>query len=213
VFGAASVRETRKYSLGSVNTSVFTWRMHSGAPRNRTTMNQDQRIFLIGPMGAGKSSIGRKLAAALGLRFLDSDSEIESRTGVDIPLIFDIEGEEGFRRRERQAIEELSANDALVLATGGGAILSDKTRRMLRDRGLVVYLETSVDEQLRRTRRDRRRPLLQTENPRDRLQALMDERGPLYRDTAHITVNTDKRAIMDVVRQIIRALEDRNRNS
>ncbi len=176
-------------------------------------MNQDQRIFLIGPMGAGKSSIGRKLAAALGLRFLDSDSEIESRTGVDIPLIFDIEGEEGFRRRERQAIEELSANDALVLATGGGAILSDKTRRMLRDRGLVVYLETSVDEQLRRTRRDRRRPLLQTENPRDRLQALMDERGPLYRDTAHITVNTDKRAIMDVVRQIIRALEDRNRNS
>ena len=176
-------------------------------------MNQDQRIFLIGPMGAGKSSIGRKLAAALGLRFLDSDSEIESRTGVDIPLIFDIEGEEGFRRRERQAIEELSANDAIVLATGGGAILSGETRRMLRDRGLVVYLETSVDEQLRRTRRDRRRPLLQTENPRERLQALMDEREPLYRDTAHITVNTDKGAIMHVVRQIIRALEDRNRNS
>lgn len=173
-------------------------------------MTAHQRISLIGPMGAGKSSIGRQLARALGYAFRDSDKELERRTGVDIPMIFDIEGEEGFRRREKAMIDELSQAEQCVLATGGGAILDPDTRQRLRDRGLVVYLETSVAEQLRRTRRDRNRPLLQTEDPEARLNNLMQQRQPLYLETAHLTVNTDHGGVQQVVREILRALEQRN---
>ena len=167
-------------------------------------------VTLIGPMGAGKSSIGRQLARALGYAFCDSDKELERRTGVDIPVIFDIEGEEGFRRREKAMIDELSRNDRCVLATGGGAILDADTRHRLRDRGLVIYLETSIAEQLRRTRRDRNRPLLQTEDPEARLRDLMEQRRPLYLETAHLTVNTDQAGVQQVVREIMRTLEERN---
>lgn len=166
-----------------------------------------QRIFLIGPMGAGKSTIGKRLATSLGLLFLDSDREIEARTGVDIPLIFEIEGEEGFRRRERDMIEHLTTQDGIVLATGGGAVLAESNRQALRQRGIVVYLQTSVAEQLRRTHRDHRRPLLQTEDREARLQALMQQREPLYRETASITINTNGDAISNVVQQIINEVE------
>lgn len=171
-----------------------------------------QRIFLIGPMGAGKSTIGRRLATSLGLLFLDSDREIEARTGVDIPLIFEFEGEEGFRRRERDMIDQLTAQDNIVLATGGGAVLSESNRQALRGRGVVVYLQTSVAEQLRRTHRDHRRPLLMTDDRETRLRDLMEHREPLYRDTASISVNTDSGAIADVVQQIIDKLERMDQN-
>ncbi|MCP1676876.1 shikimate kinase [Natronocella acetinitrilica] len=169
-------------------------------------MPSSQRLFLIGPMGAGKSTIGRRLAQRLGLRFVDSDQEIELCTGVDIPRIFDVEGESGFRRREEDMIDRLSEQDGVVLATGGGAILSAETRRRLAERGTVIYLRTSVDQQYLRTRRDRRRPLLQTENPQARLEALLAERGPLYEATADVTVDTDHGSIVSVVRQIIAQL-------
>ena len=125
-------------------------------------------------MGAGKSTIGRQLAKSLSRTFVDSDKEIEDRTGVDIPLIFELEGEQGFRDREREMIDELSQRNDVVLATGGGAVLDERNRQHLAARGLVIYLQTSVDQQLQRTGRDRNRPLLQTANPRAKLNELME---------------------------------------
>lgn len=150
-------------------------------------------LFLVGPMGAGKSTIGRLLAQTLDRPFFDSDKEIEARTGAGIPLIFEKEGESGFRLRERQIIEELTGRDGIVLATGGGAVLAPDNREHLRTRGFVVYLETSVDEQLRRTARDSNRPLLQTADPRARLTELLHVRDPLYREIADLVVHTDGR--------------------
>ncbi|MEJ2685944.1 MAG: shikimate kinase AroK [Gammaproteobacteria bacterium] len=164
-------------------------------------------LFLVGPMGAGKSTIGRQLARALHMPFHDSDREIEQRTGVDIPLIFELEGEAGFRRREREVIDELTALPDIVLATGGGAILDTDNRRLLAARGRVVYLHTSVDQQLRRTGRDRGRPLLQTENPESRLQQLMAQREPLYREIADMTLETDGRTVREVVKEILARLK------
>jgi shikimate kinase len=170
---------------------------------------QQQRIFLIGPMGAGKTSVGRRLAQALGLRFVDSDHAIEERTGAAIPLIFEIEGEAGFRRRESAIIDELTQLDGIVLATGGGVVLAAENRAHLHGRGTVVYLQTTVEQQLARTRNDRNRPLLQTENPRARLLELMQIRAPLYLETAHIRVSTDSGNPRQVVREIVRQLEAR----
>ncbi len=170
-------------------------------------MNAARRIILIGPMGAGKSTIGRRLARTLGLRFVDSDQEIERQTGADIPLIFELEGEAGFRRREQAMLAQLTEEDGIVLATGGGAILSAENRHHLRSRGQVVYLETPVDEQLRRTRHDRNRPLLRTDDPRARLEALMQEREPLYREAAHLIVSTAHGSIATVVKTIVDGLE------
>lgn len=163
-------------------------------------------IFLIGPMGAGKTTIGRRLAQDLGLDFFDSDKEIEARTGASIPLIFEVEGEAGFRAREKAMIDELTRRNDVVLATGGGAILDPDNRRHLADRGFVVYLCTSVDEQLRRTRRDSNRPLLQTADPRGRLEELFRVRSPLYRETADIIVHTDGRHVRRVVQTILKHL-------
>ncbi len=160
-------------------------------------------LFLVGPMGAGKSTIGRQVARLLGCEFLDSDREIERRTGVDIPLIFELEGEAGFRAREKAVIDELSQRRQVVLATGGGSVLDPDNRRHLAGRGLVVYLQTSVDEQLARTRRDRNRPLLQTDDPRQRLQQLLAERDPLYRDIADLVIDTDGRTTREVARDIV----------
>ncbi len=152
---------------------------------------QPDRIFLIGPMGAGKTTVGKRLAQALGLGFVDSDRELERQTGVRIPLIFELEGEEGFRRREAAVIDELTQRPGIVLATGGGAVTTEANRRHLAERGVVVYLQTSVERQLERTRHDKNRPLLQTANPRQRLQQLMEQREPLYRGLATITASTN----------------------
>jgi shikimate kinase len=163
-------------------------------------------LFLTGPMGAGKSTIGRQLSRQLKMAFFDSDREIERRTGVDIPLIFELEGEPGFRKRERLIIDELTSLPNIVLATGGGAILDPDNRRHLSGRGVVIYLHASVNQQLARTKHDRNRPLLQTDDPRQRLEDLMRVRDPLYREIANLVIETDGKRVMAVVNQIIRKL-------
>jgi shikimate kinase len=145
-------------------------------------------IFLVGMMGAGKTTVGRLLAQALGWRFVDADRELEARSGVAVSTIFELEGEEGFRRREAALIDELTRQPRCVLATGGGAVLSEDNRRALRERGFVVYLKVGVDEVLRRTRRDTSRPLLQTADPRSRVQQLLVQREPLYESVAHLSL-------------------------
>ena len=169
-------------------------------------MNKPRNLFLIGPMGAGKSAVGRQLARLLHLEFLDSDEEIETRTGVDIPFIFEKEGEEGFRKREVKVIDELSRRDGVVLATGGGAIVDPDSRSRLGARGFVVYLHTSVNQQLERTRSGRERPLLGSSNKEQVLQDLMDERDPLYREISDLIVETDGRRVQTVAREIQEAL-------
>jgi shikimate kinase len=157
-------------------------------------------------MGAGKSTIGRQLSKRLNKEFHDSDHEIEARTGVDIPLIFELEGEAGFRKREQAIIEELTRIPDIILATGGGAILDPENRRHLSARGRVIYLHATVNQQLKRTRRDRNRPLLQTADPRAKLEELMAIREPLYREIADVIIETDGKRVRDVVRQIIQQL-------
>ena len=166
-------------------------------------------LFLTGPRGAGKSTIGRQLSRQLRMTFYDSDREIENRTGVDIPLIFELEGEQGFRKRERLVIDELTSLPDIVLATGGGAILDADNRKHMAERGLVIYLHASVNQQLARTKHDRNRPLLQTDNPRQRLDDLMQLRDPLYREIADLVIDTDGKRVMAVVNQIIRKLKPR----
>ena len=150
-------------------------------------MSTRSLVILVGMMGAGKSTIGRMLAESIGFEFIDADRELEARSGVSIPTIFEIEGEDGFRRREAALLDELSQRAGIVLATGGGAVLDDDTRQRLHERGLVIYLRTSADEVFRRTRRDKSRPLLQTGNPRERIDQLLKEREPLYAAAAHLT--------------------------
>lgn len=157
-------------------------------------------------MGAGKSTIGRLLAQELQLRFVDSDREIEERAGANIPWIFDVEGETGFRNREQATIEELVTEEDLVLATGGGVVKREANRAALSAGGFVVYLHTSVDQQLQRTAKDKNRPLLQTENPRAVLEGLMEERDPLYRQVCDLLIQTDRRHPRAVVSTIIRQL-------
>lgn len=156
-------------------------------------------VFLVGLMGAGKTSVGKLLAKRLGKTFHDSDHVIEARTGVKIPVIFEIEGEHGFRARESSIIDELTALDNIVLATGGGAILSPANREALRSRGTVVYLRAGVDELWNRTRHDRNRPLLQTADPRARLALLHEQRDPLYQEVAHIVLDTGTQSLKSLV--------------
>jgi len=170
-------------------------------------MSADVSVFLIGPMGAGKSAVGRRLATMLKRSFYDTDAEIEQRTGVDIPFIFEKEGEAGFRRRERQVVVDLSKLQGIVLATGGGVVLDEANRSDLSAAGAVVYLHASVDQQLQRTRRGRGRPLLETEDPRQRLADLMSIREPLYRAMADVVVNTNGRKVIAVAEEIRRWLE------
>jgi shikimate kinase len=164
-------------------------------------------IFLVGPMGAGKSTIGKRLAQLLNTDFADSDREIESHTGANIPLIFELEGEAGFRQRESDILDKLTAQHHLVLATGGGSVLLPQNQKMLQQRGKVVYLYTTVKQQLQRTRRDQNRPLLQTDNPEEKLQQLFAERDPIYRKLADITIDTDGRSIHSVSHEIIKRLQ------
>lgn len=170
-------------------------------------MKNKRNIFLVGPMGAGKSSIGKQLASQLKMEFVDTDRVIEERTGADIDWIFDLEGEEGFRLREEGIIEELSSMQGIVLATGGGAVISAKNRSMLAARGTVVYLETSIEQQLERTRRDKKRPLLQTkDDPRKIFEDLRDIRDPLYNEIADYTFSTDRSTVKAVARFILDGL-------
>jgi len=168
---------------------------------------EPRRIFLIGPMGAGKTTVGRRLAEMRRLHFYDSDHEIEARTGVDIPLIFEKEGESGFRRREQQTIDDLTHQDGIVLATGGGVVLDPANRSALAGRGFVIYLQASVDQQLLRTARSVNRPLLRNAADRRKvLTGLLTVRDPLYREVADLIVPTDGRNTRTLVREIDRTL-------
>lgn len=169
-------------------------------------MKKTQNIFLVGPMGAGKTTIGRYLAKELKREFYDSDLYIEQSTGVDLAWIFEIEGEAGFRKREQIAIEELTRLQGIVLATGGGTVLSPENRRALSARGIVIYLETTVEEQFVRVEKDRKRPLLQTPNREERVKSLHQERDPLYREIADYTFLTDRHRAKGVVRHILDVL-------
>jgi shikimate kinase len=171
-------------------------------------MKIPSKIFLIGPMGAGKSTIGKQLASTLKLTFEDTDNEIQRRTGVDIPTIFEFEGEEGFRKREAAVIDELTQPDHRVIATGGGAVLLPENRRNLAARGYVIYLHCSIEQQYERTAKDKGRPLLDTDNPKEKLEQLMEERLPLYRETADLEVTTEQRGAASVVKEIISKIEE-----
>ncbi|NTS78685.1 shikimate kinase AroK [Catenovulum sp. SM1970] len=166
-------------------------------------MTEKRNIFLVGPMGAGKSTIGRQLASELHLEFYDSDAEIERRTGADIAWVFDVEGEAGFRVREEKAIFDLTEQQGIVLATGGGSILSKEVRNRLSARGFVVYLETTIDKQVARTQKDKKRPLLQTDDPRQVLEDLAKARNPLYEEVADLVVKTDEQSAKIVAKEII----------
>jgi len=167
-------------------------------------MTSDTSIFLIGPMGSGKSAVGRRLAKELGREFFDSDDVIEERSGVDIPFIFEREGEQGFRQRECRVIDELTRLPGIVLATGGGAAQNEANRMALHSRGFVVYLHATVDQQLKRIRRGRERPMLRSGDRREILSQLMAVRDPHYREIAHLVVETDGCRIPSVVREIRR---------
>lgn len=164
-------------------------------------------VFLIGPMAVGKTTIGKQLAKRLHLRFLDSDQEIEERTGASVSLIFDIEGETGFRDREQQMIAELTTMEGIVLATGGGAVIREANRKALRKNGTVVYLRASIDSQLERTKSSKHRPLLETEDRRGALETLMETREPLYCQEADFIIETDNLSAGRAARQIARRLQ------
>ena len=172
-------------------------------------MLKQSNIFLVGLMGAGKTTIGRQLAHRLDKKFYDSDHEIEQRTGVNVPTIFDIEGEEGFRNRETKMLDELTQLDNIVLATGGGAVLREENRQYIHDRGIVIYLRASNDVLVQRTRRDKNRPLLNQGERQVIIEQLMTEREPLYRQLADIEVNTDDQPPAVVAGKIIEELESK----
>jgi len=171
-------------------------------------MDRSASIFLVGMMGAGKTTIGRALARQLHRSFVDSDREIVDRTGVTIPVIFDVEGEAGFRARERALLEELTQRESIILGTGGGAVLLPENRAILRSRGTVVYLHASLESLWRRLRDDRHRPLLQTAEPRKTLERLIAERDPLYREVAHLVVETGEQSVPRLIANLLSALPD-----
>jgi len=171
---------------------------------------QKRNIYLVGPMGAGKSTIGRVLAAELHLSFRDSDKVIEDRTGADIPWIFDMEGEEGFRDRESAVLEELSKGQDVVIATGGGIILRSQNREVMKSSGYVCYLTASIEQLVERTARDKKRPLLQVENPRQKIIDLVALRDPLYREAADFVINTDRRSPKVVAQEISALIQSAN---
>ena len=167
-----------------------------------------ENVFLVGPMGSGKSAVGRQLAARLGLAFLDSDAEIEARTGVDIAYIFEKEGEAGFRDREREVLDALTGQSGVLVSTGGGAVLDPDNRERLRSRGCVVYLRASVKQQFARTRRSGHRPLLSNADPLGTLERLLQARAPLYEEVADLVVDTDGRKVSAVVEDVVRRLAE-----
>ncbi len=170
-------------------------------------LRKSESIFLVGLMGAGKTTIGKRLAELTDKRFLDSDNEIELRTGVNIDLIFEIEGEDGFRKRECKIIEELTALDSIILATGGGAILNIDNRRHLHQGGTVIYLQASPEQLMQRTTKDQKRPLLKTEDRLGKIEELLKIRAPLYEEVADFIINTDDHSAMQLVNKICQKLE------
>ena len=170
-------------------------------------MRTQKNVFLVGPMGVGKTTIGKVLAEYLLLEFFDSDREIETSTGADIPWIFDVEGESGFRLREVKMIDQLTLKSDIVLATGGGAVLAKENRENLINRGTVVYLRASIDQQVERTNRDKNRPLLQTDDPEQRIRELMELRDPLYQEVADIVIDTNKRNPRSISHEIGRQIQ------
>jgi shikimate kinase len=166
------------------------------------------RIILVGLMAVGKSTIGRALADMLGFAFYDTDQVIEQRAGAPVAWIFDVEGESGFRDREQQVLDELTREDGIVLATGGGIVLRPCNRAMLRSRGTVIHLDSPVERLVERTRRDRKRPLLQGGDPRETLRRLSEERGPLYAEVADYRFVTDRQGVKTLARDIIRRLKE-----
>lgn len=164
-------------------------------------------VVLVGMMGAGKTTVGREYARRHGLRFVDCDHELEARTGVSVTTIFEIEGESGFRRREAQLLDELTLEPDLVLATGGGIVLARENRTVLRERGVVVYLNVPAQILWERTRHDKNRPLLQVPNPRERIEALYSQRDPLYREVADIIVDGGRGNFSGMVRQVDKAID------
>jgi shikimate kinase len=172
----------------------------------RITSSHPQRVFLIGPMGVGKTTIGKLLARELGLQFVDCDHEIERRCGANIAWIFDVEGETGFRDRESSVLADLTLEDGILLATGGGAIIREENRACLAKRGIVVHLDTDIDLLVRRTSKDKKRPLLQTGNPRRTLEKLKKERDPLYREVSDIHVfvgdNSSRKAVTQMLQKL-----------
>jgi shikimate kinase len=173
-------------------------------------MKSSENIYLIGLMGAGKTTIGRQLAKSLKWPFYDSDKAIEESTGVDIPTIFEFEGEAGFREREQKMIKQLTQMRGIVLATGGGAILLEENRRLLQKNGFVVYLQCSITRILERTRRDTQRPLLKTDNPKERLESLFREREPLYLSCADFKIDTGVMPSKAAVNRILEQFRARN---
>ena len=172
-------------------------------------MKRPGNLYLVGMMGAGKTTVGRLLARRLKLRFIDCDHEIERRCGVKVPLIFDIEGEAGFRARETQVLAELAALEGVVLATGGGAVLSEANRRRLAAGGTVIYLCAQPEDLYERVRQDRNRPLLATADPLGRLRQLYVQRDPLYREVADLVVDTGRRSVQSLARTLVDQLADR----
>jgi shikimate kinase len=173
-------------------------------------MNPAPNLFFVGPMGAGKTTIGRRAAELLGLPFFDLDHVIEEHCGADIPLVFELEGETGFRHRESTLLAEFAARDGVALATGGGAVLAEDNRRLLQQRGFVVYLETTIDEQLKRLARDRKRPLLAAPDRRERLQSLAAQREPLYREIADLTLAAGHNAtVPQAAQRLVTMLRER----
>lgn len=166
-------------------------------------MSKQSNLFLVGPMGAGKTTIGRFLADNLNLEFIDLDTEIEARCGANIPWIFDVEGEAGFRKRESRILEEVTTRNGILLATGGGAVLDKNNRELLKQRGYVAYLSASVEQLLERTANDRNRPLLQVDDPREVIEKLIAERDPFYREVADLVVATEKRKPQVVADDIV----------
>ncbi len=170
-------------------------------------MHKQKNIFLIGLMGTGKTTVGRQLARKLKMEFYDSDRVIEERTGADIPLIFEKEGEIGFRKRESAIIDELTQKKNIILATGGGAVLNVESRNHLINRGTVFYLKSNLKTLIERTRKDKNRPLLHADEPAETiLQRLLDQRGPLYEETADYIIQTANNSIQSVIQAIIKSL-------
>ncbi|MDX1569047.1 MAG: shikimate kinase AroK [Xanthomonadales bacterium] len=168
----------------------------------------NERIFFIGPTGAGKTTIGKRVAAHYGLEFRDLDQEIERRTGADVGLIFDIEGEGGFRKRETNLLQELSERSGVVLATGAGAVLAEENQRILRAHGFVVYLQTEVDQQIRRLSRDKRRPLIQKPNRREILGDMARIRNPIYESLADLIIPSENLSVHVMARRVINRIEE-----
>ena len=171
-------------------------------------INQKGNIILIGPMGSGKTSTGRMLAKEMGYAFADTDEEVTKRTGVSIAYIFDVEGEEGFRKRECLALKECLNDNNTILSTGGGIVLSKENRDLLQDRGKVVYLQTSIRSQVKRTASTNNRPLLQNNDPEETLEKLMLTRAPLYEEIADITIMTDNESLQEMSKEIQRAINE-----